>query len=408
LAGYLGGNDVAGGKLKETGYRYFLSPNANASNSSGFSARAGGDHNIAYSGNFFRILEQDVWGTSTQFDANRAWARSVRYDTDDVGFGYDKKSNGWHYRCLWDGCIPQPDQANAGPDTLNIPGDSIVLQANTPVSGSGLWTVGSGTGGYFSDSANPHSVFHGQPGNAYTLVWTISTVCGSSRDTVSISFASAQGFNCGDTLVDNRDGQKYPTVQIGTQCWMAANLNVGSMVAGTDTQTDNGNIEKYCHGNQASNCGVYGGLYQWDELMNYNQSSGVQGICPPNGGWHVPGDDEFCQMSVFLDTTVNCNTIGWQGTDCGGKLKQTLSLFWASPNAGANNASGFSALGSGYREAGSGSFNMLGHSMVMWTSSQSGATDAWERDLVYHNNDIGRYSNSKQYGYSVRCLKNMP
>src|SRR5205823_3607559 len=111
---------------------------------------------------------------------------------------------------------------------------------------------------------------------------------------------SACPWVCGSPLVDTRDGRSYNTTMIGSQCWFAQNINVGSMLSstsGSSNQTDNGVIEKYCYNNDVNNCNVYGGMYQWAEMVQYfngatNSSSwspvpsgNVQGICPSS--WHV-------------------------------------------------------------------------------------------------------------------------
>ena len=101
-------------------------------------------------------------------------------------------------------------------------------------------------------------------------------------------------FKCGDTLIDIRDGQKYATVQIGTQCWMAQNLNYGIMIVGID-QSNNAIAEKYCYHNDTNNCLLYGGLYQFNEVMDYNFTPGSKGLCPD--GWHVPTDEEYTILS---------------------------------------------------------------------------------------------------------------
>ena len=129
-------------------------------------------------------------------------------------------------------------------------------------------------------------------------VWAYST-CGQSLPRTFNQPTSPCFTNCGQPLTDSRDGQSYNTVQIANQCWMAQNLNVGSKINGSDEQSNNGTIEKYCYNNDAANCAVYGGLYQWDELMNYLTSSnatpsGRQGICPD--GWHIPSEAEWCQV----------------------------------------------------------------------------------------------------------------
>ncbi|MCK5838660.1 MAG: hypothetical protein KAG99_02370, partial [Bacteroidales bacterium] len=85
------------------------------------------------------------------------------------------------------------------------------------------------------------------------------------------------------------EGQTYSIVAIGTQCWMAENLNVGTRIDGVDEQTDNPTLEKYCYNDLESNCDIYGGLYQWNEMMQYVTTEGAQGICP--SGWHIPTDE---------------------------------------------------------------------------------------------------------------------
>jgi uncharacterized protein (TIGR02145 family) len=108
-------------------------------------------------------------------------------------------------------------------------------------------------------------------------------------------------FNCGDTLVDSRDGQKYPTTQIGNQCWMAKSLNYGIVLKILSTslnQTNNGTVEKFCFDDDSNKCNIYGGLYQWDELMNYTTIEKSQGICP--AGWHIPSVSEFDSLIAFL------------------------------------------------------------------------------------------------------------
>ena len=97
-------------------------------------------------------------------------------------------------------------------------------------------------------------------------------------------------FHCGLPLSDSRDGQIYNTVQIGTQCWMAENMNIGTRINGSGDQTNNGTIEKYCYDDNEANCDTNGGLYQWNEMMQYTTMEGAQGICP--AGWHIATDAE--------------------------------------------------------------------------------------------------------------------
>ncbi len=209
-------------------------------------------------------------------------------------------------------------------------------------------------------------------------------------------------YSCGDTLTDTRDGQDYPTVQIGTQCWMQKNLNLGMMVSGNMYQTDNNYFEKYCYNNLESNCAIYGGLYQWDEMMNYTETVGVQGICP--SGWHIPTDNEFCNLLTFLDPTVDCSATILTGTNAGGKLKQTGTTYWNTPNTGASNESGYNGLGAGHHTIYD-NFTDLFLDTAFWTSSEFDQTFAQSYALSYNSAGVGPYGHNKLVGFSVRCLK---
>jgi len=397
--------------MKEAGFDHWEMPNTGATNSSGFTALGAGYR--GGNGNFSLPGNDAIFWSSSEDNLEYGIGRNLSHTSADVVRSNILKSYGFSVRCLADTfeiCTPQPDQANAGPDSLNIPGDSLQLQANTPVVGSGKWTVKSGNGGVFSDSTSATSWFYGIPDSTYTLVWTISTQCGSSSDTVVIGFAAPQvSFTCGDTLTDTRDGQQYPTVQIGTQCWMAKNLNVGTMVNSVNTGSshsdvsNNGVIEKYCYDNDPANCAVYGGLYDWNEAMGYVTTAGTQGICPPD--WHLPTDAEWCTLTTYLDATVNCNVWGWSGTDAGGKMKESGTTHWGSPNTGATNSSGFTALGAGYRYS-NGSFGNLRYIANFWSSSEYSSTSAINRHPGYHYAHVGQGYSLKTSGCSVRCLRN--
>jgi uncharacterized protein (TIGR02145 family) len=217
-------------------------------------------------------------------------------------------------------------------------------------------------------------------------------------------------FICGNPFTDTRDQKVYNTVLIGSQCWMAQNLNVGAKISNEVDQTNNSIIEKYCYDNNDGNCATYGGLYMWDELMNYTTSSSSnpsnrQGICPP--GWHLPSDAEWCQMETYLDVTVmNCPASGMLGTDVGGKMKETGTSHWISPNTGATNTSGFTALPSGRREKHPQfPFNGISQIASFWSSTESSTVNAWDRDLMYNEAQCDSYNYYKTSGYSGRCVK---
>lgn len=206
---------------------------------------------------------------------------------------------------------------------------------------------------------------------------------------------------CGDDLADIRDGKSYATVEINGQCWMADNLNYGTMITTGYSQSNNGTPEKYCLNNSTTFCDNIGGLYQWNEMMNYTTTAGAQGLCPD--GWHVPTDTEWFAMENFLDPTIsNPTQTGWRGSVAGMKLKNAGSgppYNWNSGNAGTNE-SGFTALPSGYRNTSGGSSGTATNA-AFWTSTQY-----YDRELFYGYNTAYRGSGVNPYfGFAVRCIK---
>jgi len=219
-----------------------------------------------------------------------------------------------------------------------------------------------------------------------------------------IGLSPAQG-TCGDLLV--HDGQSYATVQIGGQCWMAENLNIGTMINSnnsSDNQTDNNIIEKYCFNNDPANCDTYGGLYQWDEMMQYVTTEGAQGICPT--GWHLPTDDEYKTLEMQLGMTqAQADATGFRGTDQGSQLAGNEPL-WTDGNLDQNGAfgsSGFAALPGGCRLTNGQFCNQSGFA-YFWSSSESGG-DAWYRLLSFNSPKVVRNVFNKPFGFSVRCVR---
>jgi uncharacterized protein (TIGR02145 family) len=210
-------------------------------------------------------------------------------------------------------------------------------------------------------------------------------------------------FNCGTRLMDERDGKTYLTVQIGEQCWMAENLNVGTMTPGASDQADNGVIEKYCYGDDPGNCDLYGGIYQWNEMMQYTTIESTRGVCPD--GWHLPSDFEWKLLEMALGMSQeSADSTGWRGTNEGGKLKAAGTAYWDAPNAGATNESLFTALPAGGRNS-SGNFEALGYYADFWTSTLIIDQQSWYRYLDADESRIYRVDGFQPYGTSVRCVK---
>ncbi len=221
------------------------------------------------------------------------------------------------------------------------------------------------------------------PGKAYYVLM-------NSPATIGFPDCSGSTWQCGNPFVDSRDNQIYNTVQIGTQCWMSENLNIGNQIAGTQEMTNNTITEKYCYDNNPANCNTYGGLYQWKELMQYSTTPGTKGICAD--GWHVPTDDEWCTLEQTVDPTITCGTTGLRGTDGGINLQQ-------------GGTSGFEALVAGYRSPSGGLFNSFGSGAYLWSSNAVDFSTAWSRSLNAGGGEVLRTNDNHLNGFSVRCIK---
>ena len=189
---------------------------------------------------------------------------------------------------------------------------------------------------------------------------------------------------------DPEDGTVYRTLQLGDQTWLADNLNRGYMIDGAEDQKDNGIIEKYCYDNEPAMCDKYGGLYQWDEAMQYSTRESSQGICPE--GWHIPSDSEWKILELFLGMSrEDANEILWRGIDQG-VLIQT------------GGKTGFEALRGGNRFL-AGGFSQIGNTGYFWTSTRTEGRHAWRRGVNINEDGIYRSENHKSFGFSVRCIR---
>jgi len=187
-----------------------------------------------------------------------------------------------------------------------------------------------------------------------------------------------------DSLVDARDGKVYKTVKIGSQIWMAENLNF---------VTDTGSI---CYDNQPSNCKVYGRLYVWEVAKR---------VCPD--GWHLPSDNEWQMLEEFIGMPENeSNIIGYRGgkNNVAGKLKSKAN--WNSSGNLVYDDIGFNALPAGNYGFHENIFGLLNCNAFFWTSTSYKDNFAWNRDIGYTDNTIFRSQKYKRVGFSVRCVKN--
>ncbi len=285
---------------------------------------------------------------------------------------------------------------------LSAPDPSAILDVKSTSKGMLIPRMTTSQIETISDPADGLQVYNTTDGKLYIFVASANVWKEVSYGTGIIAIQTF--VNCGDDLVDTRDGQSYATVEINGQCWMAENLNYGTMIPTNYSQTSGSQVEKYCYNNSTTYCDNLGGLYQWNEMMNYNSTAGGQGICPD--GWHVPTDAEWFSMENFLDPSIsNINITGWRGSVAGAKLKNSGSgppFNWAPGNT-ATNETGFTALPGGIRTTSGGSgYNPTNG--VFWTSTYSSGY-AMEREMYYSQNMVYRGTQYLNAGASLRCLK---
>ncbi len=241
-------------------------------------------------------------------------------------------------------------------------------------------------------------------GYGHTYYWYVEATdpsgATSTGDTWSFTTKEAGGnTGCNGVTTVEYEGKTYHTVEIGNQCWMKENLNVGTMINSTTSQTDNGTIEKYCYGDNVANCDQYGGFYQWNELMQYVEYESARGVCPE--GWHVPSKAEWYILEGNADSQYGVGDEiweygGWRGFDAGKKLKATSG--WFMNNNGTDDF-GFAALPGGKFNSSNGHFtdNLVGG--WFWTSSGRMHGFAYNNDKVYSSSEI--YDDA----FPVRCVK---
>ncbi len=267
----------------------------------------------------------------------------------------------------------------------------------------GLTAVGTGfRGGDWNNAANSMRV-----ANRSSAVSTATTRDGNN----GFRLVRTGQFVCGESKAIDVEGNSYNTVQIGNQCWMKENLNVTKSPEGAS-------ITRYCYGDDANYCNLYGGLYTWNVVMNGAVSSelnpsGVQGICPI--GWHVPSYEEWKQLENDLidnydeidqynvgNYLKSCRQVNSpQGGDCNTSEHPRWNQY-ASQNG--IDQFGFSALPSGLWTA---NFNYysIGQTVYYWTSSGPVFNNAIARMINMTSGEVGGGNYSINQRHSIRCVK---
>ncbi len=255
----------------------------------------------------------------------------------------------------------------------------------------------------FTDNAAPYSYdwnTNGKVGN-HTIEAKANDASNNTGSSAILSISIIEL-----NLVDI-DGNIYQIVKIGNQWWMAENLKVthyrnGDAIPNVTAVSTWSTLSTgaYCnYNNDTTNVATYGRLYNWfavDDSRN---------IAP--AGWHVPTDDEWKELEMHLGMTQAQADLMNQarGTDEGGKLKEAGTVHWSTPNTGATNSSGFTALPAGNVDGDVGNFNNLNNWCDFWTSSHLATIYGIYRNMENDISMITRGRCLRSYGFSVRCVR---
>jgi uncharacterized protein (TIGR02145 family) len=264
---------------------------------------------------------------------------------------------------------------------------------NSPT--SWLWTFGDGT---TSTQQNPSKTY--STVGSYTVSLKASNSNGNNTKTVNNYITVNTGGGQTGTVTDY-EGNVYQTIKIGNQWWMAENLKSTKYNDGTSIPEVTDlyawallTTPGFCwYNNDIANKNTYGAIYNW-----YTVNTGK--LAP--AGWHVSTDAEWKQLEMALGMTqAQADATGWRGTDQGTQLKSTSG--WYNGGNGTN-SSGFSALPAGYRIY-DGNYGNISNTGYWWSATEYSAAIAWYRNLHYNYTNVGRNYVVKQFGFSVRCVR---
>ncbi len=205
--------------------------------------------------------------------------------------------------------------------------------------------------------------------------------------------------------VTDVDNNFYNSAIFGEQEWMIENLKVthyrnedsiSTGLTGSEwANLSNGAYSIY--NNDPHNATIYGNLYNWFSVED------DRNIAPE--GWHIPTDEEFMELEIFLGMNeLDALGTSWRGTDEGSKLK--ADTLWIYQYQSSTIKSGFEAIGGGVRFYFSTELYLgLDYYCRFWSLSEGDTTLAWSRELSYNNTMVSRHLQYKQNGFSVRCVK---
>jgi uncharacterized protein (TIGR02145 family) len=211
----------------------------------------------------------------------------------------------------------------------------------------------------------------------FTIIILGACLVGSSQnwDSVRVGNVDVDSIMLGGVKIwEKPTTPVFDEVIIGTQTWKVKNLDIDDGLGGI-----------YAYNNDENNVATYGRLYTWDAAVR---------VAASIEGWHLPSDAEWTTLTTYLGGT----------SVAGGKLKEAGTTHWASPNTGATNESGFTALPGGYRYF-NGSFYDIGYYGYWWSATEDDTYNACYRYMSYNYSDVYRANYNKEAGFSVRLVK---
>ena len=403
LTNYLGADAIAGGKMKEAGIIHWFTPNTDATNISGFSGLPGGMRTDIY---FTNLTNGGYWWSSTidEYHADISFGKVLYYSLNSAERSYPNWFGGLSVRCVKNDI---PTLSSVTPTYISTTGSQSggyeIDDGGLPITEKGVcWSLnpnptinlstktsdGMGTGVFTSTMTGLTS------GTTYYLRAYATNSIGTAYGN-EISFTTYNS----DAVTDI-DGNYYNIVNIGTQVWLTENLRVTHFADGSSIQQVSDNTEwsglstpGFCwYDNDINNKNTYGALYNWYTVDA--ASNGGKNLCPD--GWHVSSDAEWNSLASFLDPTLSVS---------GGKLKEAGTTHWQSPNTGATNESGFTALPGGSRDI-FGHFSNIGTNGLWWTATVSDPGYSYMRGMDSQTTSVGIAGLMTGFGISVRCIKN--